>query len=146
MNKEVDLSIPIEAIRSADFVYIIGNGGSASTANHFANDLVKQVGVRAISLCSNEAIVMAYANDNGYANVFTEQLKVFLAPADLLISISGSGTSMNIVKAIEYAKQMGVKTWSMPTMKETGMDMLQVEDYHLHLAHEIAREMRKGRV
>ena len=145
MSKEIDLSIPIEAIRSADFVYIIGNGGSASTANHFANDLVKQVGVRAISLCSNEAIVMAYANDNGYANVFTEQLKVFLAPADLLISISGSGTSMNIVKAIEYAKQMGVKTWSMPTMKETGMDMLQVEDYHLHLAHEIAREMRKGK-
>jgi len=145
MNKEVDLSIPIEAIRSADFVYIIGNGGSASTANHFANDLVKQVGVRAISLCSNEAVVMAYANDNGYANVFTEQLKVFLAPADLLISISGSGTSMNIVKAIEYAKQMGVKTWSMPTMREAGMDMLQVEDYHLHLAHEIAREMRKGK-
>ena|SRR3990167_7215706 len=144
MNKEIER--PVEAIRSADFVYIIGNGGSASTANHFANDLVKQVGVRAISLCSNEAIVMAYANDNGYANVFTEQLKVFLAPADLLISISGSGTSMNIVKAIEYAKQMGVKTWSMPTMKETGMDMLQVEDYHLHLAHEIAREMRKGRV
>ena len=144
MNKEIER--PVEAIRNADFVYIIGNGGSASTANHFANDLVKQVGVRAISLCSNEAIVMAYANDNGYANVFTEQLKVFLAPADLLISISGSGTSMNIVKAIEYAKQMGVKTWSMPTMKETGMDMLQVEDYHLHLAHEIAREMRKGRV
>jgi len=141
MNKEIER--PVEAIRSADFVYIIGNGGSASTANHFANDLVKMAGIKAISLCANEAVVSAYANDNGYANVFTEQLKIFLAPADLLISISGSGTSMNIVKALEYAQQKGVPTWSMPTMREKGMDMQEVEDEHLRLAHAIAKELAK---
>jgi len=68
----------ISLIKKANFVYIIGNGGSASTANHFANDLVKMCGIKAISLCANEAIIMAFANDSGYENVFYRQLKVFL--------------------------------------------------------------------
>src|SRR3972149_7623143 len=97
-----DLIGIVKAIKKAKYVYIIGNGGSAATANHFANDLVKMCGIRAFSLCANEAVVMAYANDNGYENVFADQLKVFLTNHDLLISISGSGTSRNIVKAVKY--------------------------------------------
>src|SRR3990170_6268685 len=110
-----DLIGIVKAIKEANYVYIIGNGGSASTANHFANDLVKMCGVKAISLCANEAIVMAYANDNGYENVFSDQLKVFLTKNDLLITISGSGTSKNIIKAIQYTKKTRAKVYSFPT-------------------------------
>ena len=138
MNDIVPDLIGIEkAIKKANFVYIIGNGGSASTANHFANDLVKMCGVKAFSLCANMAIVTAYANDNGYENVFSDQLKVFLTKNDLLITISGSGTSKNIVKAIRVAKQIGVKVYSFPTMKEKKCGMLRIEDIHLQLAHKI---------
>lgn len=132
-----------EAIKKADFVYIIGNGGSASTANHFANDLVKMCGIKAISLCANEAVIMAYANDNGYENIFVEQLKVFLNKDDLLITISGSGKSKNILKAINYAKKNGVKVYSFPTMNELNCDMQEIENEHLRIAHKIAKELMK---
>lgn len=128
-------------IVSAKNIYIIGNGGSASTANHFANDLVKMCGFRAISLCANEAIVMAYANDNGYENIFVDQLRVFLDREDLLITISGSGTSKNIVRAIEYANSINAKVWSFPTMKECGCDMQAVETFHLDIAHQISKDL-----
>lgn len=127
----------VALIKKAKYVYIIGNGGSASNANHFANDLVKIAGVRAISLCANEAVVMAYANDNGYENVFTMQLKVFLTKRDLLITISGSGKSENVLKAIAYAKKIGTGVYSFPTMKDYGCSMQETEDKHLKLAHKI---------
>jgi len=129
-------------IMKASFVYICGNGGSASTANHFANDLVKMCAVRAVSLCSNEAIVMAYANDDGYDSIFINQLEVFLERGDLLITISGSGTSGNIMKAKEHAKFRGNTVCSFPTMKEMNMDMQRIEDYHLKLTHEICDELK----
>ena len=118
-------------------IYICGNGGSASTANHFANDLVKMCKIPAISLCANEAVVMAYANDDGYENVFVNQLKVFLEPEDILITISGSGTSKNIVKAQRYAKKIGCLVMPFPTMKEFGVNMQEIENFHLSLMHEI---------
>lgn len=142
MNENLKLIAQI--IKKRNYIYIIGNGGSASTANHFANDLVKLAGVKAISLCSNEAIVMAYANDNGYENIFIDQLKVFLKPNDMLITISGSGTSPNIVKAIEYAKKNEfVSVYSFPTMDQLKCDMQQTENKHLELAHLIAMEVSK---
>jgi len=67
----------LNSIRKANFVYIIGNGGSASTANHFANDLVKKGGIKAISLSSNDSIMTAYANDCGFDNVYFKNLKYF---------------------------------------------------------------------
>ena len=82
-------------------VYICGNGGSASTANHFANDLVKMCGMKAISLCANQAIVMAYANDNGYENIFVEQLKVFYEKGDILV------TSMTRPEFVPLMKKAG---------------------------------------
>ena len=132
-----------KAIKQADYVYIAGNGGSASTANHFANDLVKVCGVKAISLSSNEAIVTAYANDTGYENIFYNQLKVFLKNDDLLITISGSGISKNIVKAIKFANQKGIKACSFPTMKEEKCTMFEIEDLHLKLTHRIVRILGK---
>ncbi len=132
-----------DGIKNANFVYIIGNGGSASTANHLANDLVKMCGIKAISLCANEAVVMAYANDDGYENIFYKQLRVFFKPDDLLITISGSGTSKNIVKALEYVKRLEGKYFSFPTMKEMNCDMQAAEDAHLQIVHKIAKELMK---
>ncbi len=89
-------------------IYFIGNGGSAATASHFANDLA--IGTRSwdepfkvISLCDNAAVVTAIANDNGYDKIFLQQLQVLAQPGDLLVAISASGNSENIVKGIEYA-------------------------------------------
>jgi D-sedoheptulose 7-phosphate isomerase len=129
------------AIMNSKFIYIIGNGGSASTANHFANDLVKMCGLKAVSLCANEAVVMAYANDDGYENIFVNQLKVFLTKDDLLITISGSGTSPNILKAISYAQKKGANVLSFPTLTDYACTMAEIEDIHLKLAHKLATSL-----
>lgn len=141
MNYPIDKIIKM--ISLADYVYIAGNGGSASTANHFANDLVKMCGIKAISLCSNEAVVMSYANDDGYENIFSEQLKVFMKRLDLLVTISGSGTSKNIIKAIETTNDLKGNYLRFPTMTEMDMNMQEIEDYHLQLVHKIAKELSK---
>jgi|SRR5579864_2760647 len=94
-------------------VLVFGNGGSASTASHFACDINKGVSYgmdkrfRIMPLTDNMATIMAYANDVSYEEVFLEQLKNFLEPGDLVVGISGSGNSKNVLKAIEYAKQKG---------------------------------------
>ena len=103
-------------------VLVIGNGGSASTATHLACDLVKNVwspGLRALSLNDNIPLVSALTNDNGFENVFSEQLNVWLEKGDVLIAISvhgGSGKdkagawSQNLIKAIATAKSRGATT------------------------------------
>jgi len=97
-------------------IYIFGNGGSASTASHFANDFNKGISeyidnkFRFVCLNDNVPTVMAIANDLGYENIFSFQLQNKLEPGDLVIGISGSGNSPNILKAIEYAKSCNVKT------------------------------------
>lgn len=133
----------VEKIKKANYIYIAGNGGSASSANHFANDLVKIAHVKAISLCANEAIITAYGNDSGYENIFSDQLKVFLQPNDLLITISGSGTSSNIVNAIKLAKKKGSDIFSFPTMKEKNCNMFEIENIHLKLLHQVTDKLCK---
>ena len=97
-------------------IFIIGNGGSASTASHMATDFSKQAYVlgrrplRAHALTDNIGTLTAFANDSGYDNVFASQLKTHAHPGDLLILISCSGNSPNLVKAIEVAKQQGLDT------------------------------------
>ncbi len=94
-------------------IYIIGNGGSSSTASHMANDL--SIGLKrrekqsfdVVSLSDNSAISYAIANDIGFENVFYMQLKDILKPKDTVIAISCSGNSPNIIKAITYAKEVG---------------------------------------
>ena len=94
----------------------MGNGGSGASASHAAGDLNKGVSYgrekrfRVISLNDNLATLTAYANDVSYVDVFVEQLKNFLRPGDLVIAISGSGNSPNVLKAIEYANQQGAIT------------------------------------
>jgi len=115
-NIDAFTSLLMEAYNNDKTIYIFGNGGSAATASHFCGDLIKGVSYglnkrfRAICLNDNMPTLMAIANDISYDDIFVEQLKNFLNKDDLVIGISGSGNSINIVKAMEYANQAGAKT------------------------------------
>jgi len=106
----------VDAYNKDSNIYIFGNGGSAATASHFQNDFNKGLSENLekkfnfVCLNDNIATVMAIANDLGYENIFEYQLKGKLKQNDLVIAISGSGNSENVIKAIEYAKQQNVKT------------------------------------
>ena len=99
-------------------VFFCGNGGSAGNAVHLANDFVYGVakqsgaGMRAIALSANTAVMTCLANDIGYEEIFAEQLAVQAQAGDLLIALSGSGNSPNIVAAIERARALGVKSYA----------------------------------
>ena len=94
---------------SGSTTFFLGNGGSASTATHFVNDISFgsrqfEKPFRAISLCDNQAVITAIANDDGYENIFLQQLQTLAKPEDTIVCISASGNSKNLIKAIEYAK------------------------------------------
>lgn len=96
-------------------IFFIGNGGSAATASHFANDVAIgsrawEKPFRAASLTDNVAVLTALANDYGYEQIFVRQLQALMAPGDVVVAISASGNSPNVVKAIEYANAAGATT------------------------------------
>ena len=99
-------------------VFFCGNGGSAGNAVHLANDFLYGIakktggGLKVQALSANSAVITCLANDVGYDEIFSEQLAVQAQADDLLIALSGSGNSRNIVRAIEQAKSMGVKTYA----------------------------------
>jgi D-sedoheptulose 7-phosphate isomerase len=150
-----------EARLSQRQIFIMGNGGSASTASHFVCDLSKNTrkshlpNYRVIGLTDNMAVLSALANDEGYENVFSQQLVSFVRPGDVVIAISASGNSPNVLKATELANQMGARTVGM-----TGFDggklaklveidvhvpskiIEHVEDIHLMLEHLITKALR----
>ena len=88
-------------------VVLIGNGGSAAVASHHAIEFLKNGGIRALSL-NDPAAITALSNDFGYANVYSEQLKAQGLPGDMLIAISSSGQSVNILKSVETARAQGM--------------------------------------
>lgn len=97
-------------------VLLVGNGGSASSASHIVNDLQKcvyletGVALKAMCLADCQPLVLAWANDEGYENIFAPQVACWAEPGDLLIAISGSGNSPNVLKSVETARDMGVYT------------------------------------
>ena len=98
---------------SGSTTFFLGNGGSASTATHFVNDISLgsrqfKKPFRAISLCDNQAVITAIANDDGYENIFLQQLQTLAKPKDTIVCISASGNSKNLIKAIEYAKDNNI--------------------------------------
>lgn len=118
-------------------IYIMGNGGSASTASHFVNDFNKGISehidtkFRCICLSDNVATIMAIANDISYEEIFSFQLRGRVTGNDLVIGISGSGNSSNVLKAIEVAKSAGAKTVGL-----TGFDggrLQQMVDLSVHV-------------
>lgn len=109
------IRIILDARERGAAVYFIGNGGSAATASHFANDIAigtRTAGkpFRAMSLCDNNSVMTAIANDDGYDEVFYQQLKVMACSGDVLVAISASGNSPNLLKAVEYANSIDMIT------------------------------------
>ena len=99
-------------------IFFLGNGGSASTASHFVNDISLgsrqfENPFRAVSLCDNQAVITAIANDDGYENIFLQQLQTQAKPGDSMVCISASGNSQNLVKAVEWSKANGIYTISL---------------------------------
>jgi D-sedoheptulose 7-phosphate isomerase len=137
-------------------IFVCGNGGSASTASHFACDMVKGASYqrdqrfRLMALTDSLPTLTAYSNDVSYECVFLEQLKNFAKPGDLVMAISGSGNSPNVLKAVEYGNSIGCKTLAL-----TGRDggklgpmaqlniqvpvphMGRIEDAHMIVCHMI---------
>ncbi|MGD0693658.1 MAG: SIS domain-containing protein [Terriglobia bacterium] len=142
-------------------VFLMGNGGSASTASHITCDLNKSLSFgrqkrfRAICLNDNLPLLMAYANDVSYEDVFIEPLKNFLKVGDLVVALSGSGNSPNVLKAIEYANNHGAHTvglsgfdgGKLARLARTPVvapvdDMQKAEDAHLILLHVVFQILR----
>ena len=107
-----------QAFLDDKMIFIIGNGGSAANASHFAQDLAKgtrlsldqEKRIRALSLTDNLPFVSALGNDDGYETIFEQQLRTFANAGDMLIAISGSGNSLNIIKAVEWANENDLVT------------------------------------
>lgn len=156
------IDLLVEARTERRQVFIMGNGGSASTASHFVCDLAKNTrnpelpNFRVIGLTDNMAIFSALANDEGYENVFAQQLASFVEADDIVIGISASGNSANVLNAIELGNKVGARTIGM-----TGFDGGQlrkmvdidihipsdciehVEDIHLMLEHLICKAIKE---
>ena len=125
--------------KNGNTIYLMGNGGSATTASHFCCDFNKgimydkQLEKRFKCICLNDNIstMLAYANDINYDEIFVQQLKNFLVDGDLVIGISGSGNSKNVIKAIEYANSIGVDTLSLTGYN--GGILKNISKYSLHI-------------
>jgi D-sedoheptulose 7-phosphate isomerase len=99
-------------------IFLVGNGGSAAAASHFGQDLAKGTlssmaatrRFRVVPLTDNIGFITALANDEGYESIFEQQLRNLARPGDLLVAISGSGNSPNVLRAVEYARSIGMKS------------------------------------
>ena len=151
----------VDTNRRGNTIYICGNGGSAATATHFACDLAKrpivdgQPRYRVLALTDNNALMTALSNDIGYDQVFAEQLLSLVKPGDLVIGISGSGNSANVLNAIRVANAAGATTvgfcgfdgGKLKDMVDIAVhiahdDMAMIEDVHLMLEHAICEKLR----
>lgn len=149
-----------EAWQAGRKIFVCGNGGSALAASHFITDWNKSIFMATghpfygISLNDNIGLLTAYANDVSYEDVFSEQLKNLMTPDDLLLVISGSGNSPNVLRAVEYANQKGGKTLAFcgfdggkvkPLAQHSVWvpcyDMQICEDIHLVLGHMVMKAL-----
>ena len=133
------VEVLLEARERESSIFFIGNGGSAATASHFANDIgigtrTYEKPFRAISLCDNQAVITAIANDDGYKKIFSQQLKVLLKKQDVVVAISASGNSPNLLDAIDTAKKMNTITVGISAFD--GGKMKEMVDVSLHVTTE----------
>lgn len=128
------------AWRDGRFVFIIGNGGSGANASHLCEDLAKctihdferQKRLKVLSLTDNTPWILAVANDLDYDRIFLEQLKNLASPGDLLLAISGSGNSPNIIKAVQWANEQGLETVGITGF--SGGQLKPLAQHNLHVA------------
>ncbi|MCB0233308.1 MAG: SIS domain-containing protein [Anaerolineae bacterium] len=127
----------MEAWRRRARVYVCGNGGSAAIASHFAGDLNKGTNIagrhrfRAQALVDNTPALMAWSNDEGYESGMVEQLRNFVEPNDLVVGISGSGNSANVLRALELARLAGAHTLGFCGF--SGGELLALSDAAIHV-------------
>ncbi|MHB1038656.1 MAG: D-sedoheptulose-7-phosphate isomerase [Pirellulales bacterium] len=176
LKAEIDRVDPAEIRRLADliyqawengkFVFTFGNGGSGLTASHMAEDFGKSTlresdlkdetrkRLRVLSLTDNLGWIMAVGNDVGYDQIFVQQLMNYGSPGDLVIAISGSGNSPNVLAAVDWANRHGLTTFGMTgyqggrlkAMQQTGLhvpldDMGMVESIHLCISHWVLNDV-----
>jgi len=151
-----------DAYRQGHRIFIMGNGGSAATASHFALDLAKNTimagapRVKAISLTDHVPLITAWSNDTAYEHIFAEQLATMIEAGDVVIGISTSGNSANVINALQLAKKscaftvglLGATGGQIKNVVDAyilapGQNIEQEEDAHLILAHIITRHMRE---
>ena len=155
-----------DAWEQEHFVFIFGNGGSGTTASHMAEDLGKSTlseadlqdsskkRLKVLSLTDNAGWIMAVGNDLGYDQIFVQQLMNYASAGDLVIAISGSGNSPNVLNAVQWANQQGLKTFGLTgydggQLKEEQQDGLHValddmgmvESIHLALFHWVLNDV-----
>ena len=133
------VEVLLEARERESSIFFIGNGGSAATASHFANDIAigtrtYEKPFRAISLCDNQAVITAIANDDGYEKIFSQQLQVLLKKQDVVVAISASGNSPNLLDAIDTAKKMNTITVGISAFD--GGKMKEMVDISVHVPTE----------
>jgi len=152
----------LEAKATGHTVYLAGNGGSAATASHVTNDLLKgcrcgdRPGFKAVCLNDSSTLVTCLANDFAYADVYSILLETYAVPGDVLVLFSGSGNSPNIVKAAEKAREMGVTVigfggrdgGKMKPLCDIAViaptdSMEMLEDFHLIYCHDLAVALRE---
>jgi D-sedoheptulose 7-phosphate isomerase len=157
-----------ESYQRGKFIFLCGNGGSGSNCSHFCEDLGKgtlrredfdndrRKRLRIVSLTDNTPYILAWGNDEGFDRVFVEQLKNLANPGDLLIAISGSGNSPNVLRAVEWANKSGLKTFGctgfsggkLRTLAQQGLyvpldDMGIVESIHLTAFHWVVDDLHR---
>jgi D-sedoheptulose 7-phosphate isomerase len=158
------IDMVVDAYKNGKFVFVIGNGGSAANASHFAQDLAKGTRLKidqpkrlkAISLTDNTPFITAQGNDDGYDTIFEQQLRTIASKGDYLLAISGSGNSPNIIKAVEWANQIGMVTVGLTgfdggklrkmahhSMNVVLHDMCTAESVHSVILHYIVLELRE---
>jgi D-sedoheptulose 7-phosphate isomerase len=172
-SMQADLIIQIDKVASIlnkarenrNTIFTMGNGGSAATASHFVIDLSKMTiteglpRFKAIGLNDNIPSMLAWANDASYEDIFAEQLKNLMEPGDVVIGISGSGNSRNVIKAIEYANSHGAVTIGLSgfdggkllkcareNIHIPSRNMQRVEDIHLIIEHLLTSLLRDEKV
>lgn len=143
-------------------VFLVGNGGSSATASHIVNDLQKclqlETGKALKALCLSDCtpLVMAWANDTDYSNIFAPQIECWGEPGDLLIAISGSGNSPNVLEAVNAAQRRGVRVFGLAgfmggelaasadeCLVVPSTDMQQIEDVHMIVLHMVFSALRE---
>jgi D-sedoheptulose 7-phosphate isomerase len=153
----------LRARKEGRTVYVLGNGGSAATASHAVADWVKPNkrnslgGVRTVSLVDNVALLTAWANDTSFDNVFAAQLESLLKPGDVVIAMSGSGNSRNVLRALETAGRAGAVTIGFSGfnggMMSRAVDINvvvpcdsqgMIEDLHVMLVHSLTSVLAHG--
>ena len=160
---ETSIKIISNSSKNSGKIWLIGNGGSAATASHFATDLSRCTGenrqpITAISLCDNLGLITAIGNDFSFEDIFIKQLQNLGKAGDLLISISASGNSRNLIKAVEFANTFSISTLSLVgfdggAIQELSNNSIYVqtaigdygiaEDCHSIICHYISSQLRE---